>query len=112
MITIEDWGPNQIDNGGDDTRQQIFVTASQVQANSWVTIEAPLTLVNRNNIGLIIMENILEEMKTLVKSSKLNIKETIRIDDVNSLLTSSENNKPIPINYYRKNLIEIKIIIS
>jgi penicillin-binding protein-related factor A (putative recombinase) len=48
-------------------------------------------------------------MKTLVKSSKLNIKETIRIDDVNSLLTSSENNKPIPINYYRKNLIEIKI---
>ena len=58
LITIEDWGPNQIDNGGDDTRQQIFVTASQVQANSWVTIEAPLTLVNRNNIGLIIMENI------------------------------------------------------
>jgi hypothetical protein len=58
LITIEDWGPNQIDNGGDDTRQQIFVTASQVQANTWVTIEAPLTLVNRNNIGLIIMENI------------------------------------------------------
>ncbi|WP_396141000.1 glycosyl hydrolase family 16 [Flavobacterium sp.] len=58
LISIEDWGPNQIDNGGDDTRQQIFVTASQVQANSWVTIEAPLTLVNRNNIGLIIMENI------------------------------------------------------
>lgn len=58
LISIEDWGPNQVDNGGDDTRQQIFVTASQVQANSWVTIQAPLTLVNRNNIGLIIMENI------------------------------------------------------
>lgn len=58
LISIEDWGANQIDNGGDDTRQQIFVTASQVQANSWVTIEAPLTLANRNNIGLIIMENI------------------------------------------------------
>ena len=58
LISIEDWGPNGIDNGGDDTRQQIFVTASQVQANSWVTIEAPLTLVNRNRIGLIIMENI------------------------------------------------------
>lgn len=58
LISIEDWGPNGIDNGGDDTRQQIFVTASQVQANSWVTIQAPLTLVNRNRIGLIIMENI------------------------------------------------------
>ena len=58
LISIEDWGPNQIDNGGDDTRQQIFVTASQVQANSWVTIDVPFTLVNKNNIGLIIMENI------------------------------------------------------
>jgi hypothetical protein len=58
LISIEDWGPNQIDNGGDDTRQQIFVNASQVQPNTWITIEAPLTLVNRNNIGLIIFENI------------------------------------------------------
>lgn len=58
LISIEDWGPNQIDNGGDDTRQQIFVRRSQVQPNGWVTIEAPLTLANRNNIGLIIMENI------------------------------------------------------
>ena len=58
LISIEDWGANQVDNGGDDTRQQIFVTASQVQANTWITIEAPITLVNRNNIGLIIMENI------------------------------------------------------
>lgn len=58
LISIEDWGPNQIDNGGDDSRQQIFVTASQVQANGWVTIDVPFTLVNKNNIGLIIMENI------------------------------------------------------
>jgi hypothetical protein len=58
LISIEDWGANQVDNGGDDTRQQIFVTASQVQANTWITIDAPITLVNRNNIGLIIMENI------------------------------------------------------
>ena len=58
LISIEDWGPNQIDNGGDDTRQQIFVTAGQVQPNTWITIEAPLTLANRNNIGLIIYENI------------------------------------------------------
>ncbi len=60
LISIEDWGPNQVDNGSpqDDTRQQIFVTASQVQANTWISIDAPFTLVNRNNIGLIIMENI------------------------------------------------------
>lgn len=58
LITIEDWGPNQVDNGGDDTRQQIFVRRSQVIADTWITIEAPLTLVNRNNIGLIIYENI------------------------------------------------------
>jgi Bacterial Ig-like domain (group 2) len=58
LISIEDWGPNQVDNGGDDTRQQIFVNASQVQANTWITIEAPLTLANRNNLGLIIYENI------------------------------------------------------
>lgn len=60
LISIEDWGPNQVDNGSpnDDTRQQIFVNRSQVQANTWISIDAPLTLVNRNNIGLIIMENI------------------------------------------------------
>ncbi|WP_179008944.1 glycosyl hydrolase family 16 [Winogradskyella forsetii] len=58
LISIEDWGPNQVDNGGDDTRQQIFVNASQVSANSWVTVDVPLTLANKSNIGLIIYENI------------------------------------------------------
>ena len=58
LISIEDWGANQVDNGGDDSRQQIFVPRSQVQANTWISIDAPLTLANRNNIGLIIMENI------------------------------------------------------
>jgi hypothetical protein len=60
LVSIEDWGPNQVDNGNpqDDTRQQIFVRASQVQANTWISIDAPFTLVNKNNIGLIIMENI------------------------------------------------------
>ncbi len=48
-------------------------------------------------------------MKTLIKSSKLNIKENIKIDDVNKILLLSENNKPISINYYYKNLVEIKI---
>lgn len=58
LISIEDWGPNQVDNGGDDTRQQIFVPRTSVTANTWITIEAPLTLTNKNNIGLIIYENI------------------------------------------------------
>jgi hypothetical protein len=58
LISIEDWGANQVDNGGDDTRQQIFVPRAQVQPNTWITIDAPLTLTNKNNIGLIIMENI------------------------------------------------------
>ena len=60
LISIEDWGANQVDNGSpqDDTRQQIFVPRSQVQPNTWISVDVPLTLANRNNIGLIIMENI------------------------------------------------------
>ena len=58
LISIEDWGANQIDNGGDDTRQQIFVDISQVQPDTWITVDVPLTLTSRNNIGLIIYENI------------------------------------------------------
>ncbi|MEJ6792240.1 MAG: glycosyl hydrolase family 16 [Lacinutrix sp.] len=58
LISIEDWGANQIDNGGDDTRQQIFVDVSQVQPDTWITVDVPLTLTNKNNIGLIIYENI------------------------------------------------------
>jgi hypothetical protein len=60
LISIEDWGPNGVDNGtpNDDTRQQIFVNASQVTANTWITVDVPLTLANKSNIGLIIYENI------------------------------------------------------
>ncbi len=60
LMSIEDWGPNQVDNGApnDDTRQQLFVTRAQVQPNTWVSIDRAVTLANRNNIGLIIMENI------------------------------------------------------
>jgi hypothetical protein len=58
LISIEDWGANGVDNGGDDSRQQIFVRRNQVIADTWISIDAPLTLANRNNIGLIIYENI------------------------------------------------------
>lgn len=58
LISIEDWGADGADNGGDDTRQQIFVRRNQVVADGWASIDAPLTLLNRNRIGLIIYENI------------------------------------------------------
>lgn len=58
LISVEDWGPNQVDNGGDDTRQQIFVSSSQALSNQWFSVDVALNLVNKNNIGLIIYENI------------------------------------------------------
>jgi len=58
LISIEDWGADRVDGGTDDTRQQIFVRKSQIVANQWITVDVPLTLANKNNIGLIIYENI------------------------------------------------------
>jgi hypothetical protein len=58
LVSIEDWGADGADNGGDDSRQQIFVRRNQVVSDGWVSIDAPLTLLNRNRIGLIIYENI------------------------------------------------------
>lgn len=58
LITIRDFGPDQEDGGGDDTFQQVFFNASHFTANTWSTLEIPLTLVNKNNIGLIIYENV------------------------------------------------------
>lgn len=58
LITIKDFGADQVDGGGDDTIQQAFFYASDFVANTWATLEIPITLANRNNIGLIIYENI------------------------------------------------------
>lgn len=59
LITIVDFGPDQADGGGDDTRQQIFFDKSLFVANSWITLDFPIDMMaNRNNIGLIIYENI------------------------------------------------------
>ncbi|WP_178987461.1 Ig-like domain-containing protein [Winogradskyella schleiferi] len=58
LISVVNFGPDQVDGGGDDTRQQIFVNSSQVVANTWMSFDFPLTLANRDNIGLIIYENI------------------------------------------------------
>ncbi|WP_445735985.1 Ig-like domain-containing protein [Mariniflexile sp.] len=58
LITVRDFGADKADGGGDDTFQQIFFKASDFAPNTWSTLEAPLTLTNKNNIGLIIYENI------------------------------------------------------
>lgn len=60
LVTIVDFGPDKVNGGGDDTRQQLFVRKSpSIVADSWITIEFSLNgLTPRNNVGLIIFENI------------------------------------------------------
>jgi hypothetical protein len=50
----------------------------------------------------------IEEVKMILKSADIKIKEKIDTNDVNNLILSYEYNKPIPIIYYTKNLTEIK----
>ncbi|WP_299064027.1 glycosyl hydrolase family 16 [uncultured Polaribacter sp.] len=58
LITIKDFGPDKADGGGDDTTQQVFFYAEDFEAYTWATLEIPITMVNKNNIGQIIYENI------------------------------------------------------
>ncbi|MBE0423035.1 MAG: Ig-like domain-containing protein [Lutibacter sp.] len=58
LITIVDFGPDKADGGGDDTRQQVFFDKAKWVPNTWITLEFPITMTNKNNIGLIIYENI------------------------------------------------------
>ena len=60
LVTIEDFGPDNVDGGGDDTRIQLFVPNSpSIVSNQWMTIQFSLAgLANKNNVGLIIFENI------------------------------------------------------
>lgn len=60
LITVRDFGPNNVDGGGDDTFVQLFIpNSTNIVANSWMTFEFPLNgLINKNNVGLIIFENI------------------------------------------------------
>lgn len=58
LISVVDFGPDGVDGGGDDTRQQIFLTASDVEANTWMGFDFPITLANRDKLGLLIYENI------------------------------------------------------
>lgn len=58
LITLVDFGADKADGGGDDTRQQVFFDKSLFVADTWITLEFPITMTNKNNIGLIIYENI------------------------------------------------------
>ncbi len=58
LITLRDFGADQVDGGGDDTFQQVFFNASDFVTDTWSTLEIPITLANKNNMGLIIYENI------------------------------------------------------
>lgn len=58
LITLVDFGADKADGGGDDTRQQVFFNKALFVPDSWITLEFPITMANRNNMGLIIYENI------------------------------------------------------
>lgn len=58
LITIKDFGADNVEGGNDDTIQQAFFNASNFTADTWSTLEIPISLANRNNIGLLIYENV------------------------------------------------------
>ena len=60
LVTVVDFGPDGVNGGTDDTRQQLFVRKTpSIVADSWMTIEFSLnSLTNRANVGLLIFENI------------------------------------------------------
>lgn len=58
LITIKDFGADKKDGGGDDQMMQVFFKNADYVADSWATLEIPLSLSNRNNIGQIIYENV------------------------------------------------------
>lgn len=54
------------------------------------------------------MQDIMEELMLLMNLTNIKIKETINIKDVDNLILSIEKNKPIPIMFYNKILVELK----
>jgi Rps23 Pro-64 3,4-dihydroxylase Tpa1-like proline 4-hydroxylase len=54
------------------------------------------------------MNDIVNEFKIIVKNKNIQIKDKINIENMNNFITSIENNRPIPIIFYNKILVEIK----
>jgi hypothetical protein len=58
LITVRDFGADQVDGGGDDTFQQIFFNGTDFEPGVWNTLEFDITINVKDNMGLLIMENI------------------------------------------------------
>lgn len=57
QITVKDFGADGVDGGGDDTTQAVTFTAGDFTEGEWRSLEIPISLANKNNIGQIIYEN-------------------------------------------------------
>ncbi|GAA4899940.1 hypothetical protein GCM10023311_26680 [Flaviramulus aquimarinus] len=58
LVSLVSFGPDGVNGGGDDTRQRAFFKASDFEANTWSTLDIPITLGDRSNMALIIYENV------------------------------------------------------
>ena len=52
LVTVVDFGPDRVNGGSDDTRQQLFVRKSpSIVADSWITVEFSLAAMqNKSNV--------------------------------------------------------------
>ena len=57
IVTIKDFGANGADGGGDDKTQRVTLLPSQLNGDTWTTIDIPLTLSQRSKVGQFIFEN-------------------------------------------------------
>jgi hypothetical protein len=58
QITLRDLGADGADGGGDDTDQIITLSNADFVSGDWASIDIPLTIANKNKLGLIIYENL------------------------------------------------------
>jgi hypothetical protein len=85
-VELKDFGPNGIDGGGDDSLQTMRYNTNDFKANTWVTLDFPLTMSNRSNIGFIIY-------RTINGSSKL---ESFYLDNIYFYDNGIAGPKPAP----------------
>lgn len=57
-ITIRDFGANGVDGGGDDSNMSVVIPSADLVQDGWASFDFPLSLANKNNLGLIIYENL------------------------------------------------------
>lgn len=56
-ITIRDFGNDGVDGGGDDSNFSSTINSSSLVEGGWSSFDIPLSLANKNNLGLFIYEN-------------------------------------------------------